>query len=111
MRNSEFNSTGAKSQQYAVDIRKIQSRLHSAKRRCTNPNSINLKSYSKVLFEFPSVIEGARAIYNRDGPIPEGMTLDRINPWLGYNVQNLRYATYATQAVNKRNPPPDYAED
>ncbi|MDB4770921.1 hypothetical protein OAG60_02475 [bacterium] len=36
------------------------------------------------------------------GPKPEGYTLDRINPYLGYTTGNLRWADATTQVVNQK---------
>lgn len=37
------------------------------------------------------------------GPVPEGLTLDRINPDGPYEPSNVRWATMKEQAANKRN--------
>lgn len=36
------------------------------------------------------------------GERPEGMTLDRIDPYGNYSKDNCRWATYKTQRANQR---------
>lgn len=45
---------------------------------------------------------GFECFYQDMGPRPEGLTLDRIDPRLGYEGSNCRWATWAQQGKNRR---------
>jgi hypothetical protein len=49
-----------------------------------------------------------RGIQTLIGSRPEGMTLDRINPWDGYYPWNVRWADRKTQNNNHRRNVPEY---
>lgn len=82
-------------------IAKIRARLAAAKHRCEHPTGKNA-AYRGVLFDFASPAEGARLLYSKYGPLPEGESLDRINPSGPYSLENLRYAGPTLQSVNRR---------
>jgi hypothetical protein len=86
------------------DIARIERRLRDAKRRCENPRPRDGTGYLSpaVTFDFESPAIGARQLFARLGPIPPGMSLDRRNPWLGYSLDNLRYADASTQRRNQK---------
>jgi hypothetical protein len=76
--------------------------------RTTNPNSPNWKSYGGD-HEHPVTVcdrwQGPNGFVNFKndlGERPDGTTLDRVNPFLGYWPSNCRYATPAEQAHNTR---------
>jgi hypothetical protein len=75
-------------------------RLAEARRRCEEPYGRN-SAYAGVQFEFASPAEGAAALLGKLGPIPDGMSLDRINPRGPYSLDNLRYATPTLQSLNR----------
>lgn len=77
----------------------------SAKQRCTNPNCIAYSNYGGrgVTFGFPTTRAFAEWVLDNLGerPSPEH-SLDRIDNNQGYCPGNLRWATHAEQARNKR---------
>lgn len=76
-----------------------------AKQRCVNPNSIGFSNYGGrgISFLFPSIRAFAEWVANNLGPKPsEKFSLDRIDNERGYEPGNLRWATRAEQARNKR---------
>jgi hypothetical protein len=78
----------------------IKRRLIDACRRCSQPHGRN-SAYAGVRFEFASPAEGAAALLCKLGPIPPGMSLDRIDPRGPYSLDNLRYATPTLQSLNR----------
>ena len=79
------------------EIAKLSRLLSGAKRRCSKE-----QAYRHVAFEFASPKEGALALYNKLGPLPDGMSLDRIDPRGPYSLDNLKYSTAREQARNTR---------
>lgn len=73
------------------------------KGRCTNPNN---KSYQRYGARGISVckewMDSFESFYEHVGPRPDGMTLDRIDTFKGYEPGNVRWATYKQQARNTR---------
>lgn len=90
---------------YTGDELRIASMLHGAKSRCTNSLAAAYKNYGGrgIEFGFASVREGVRWVMAYLGPRPsEQHSLDRIDNNRGYEPGNLRWATRAEQARNKR---------
>ena len=85
----------------AREIARICRLLEGANRRCQSATGRNA-AYADVSFEFSSPAEGARQLYEKPGPIPDGMSLDRIDPSGPYSLENLRYATPTLQSLNQR---------
>ena len=76
-----------------------------AKQRCVNPNGIAFSNYGGrgISFLFPSTRTFAEWVADNLGPKPsEKFSLDRIDNERGYEPGNLRWATWAEQARNKR---------
>lgn len=75
---------------------------HGVIQRCTNPNSKAYRYYGAKgitvcdrWLRFENFLEDM-------GSKPEGMTLDRINTYLGYYPENCRWATWEQQRHNRR---------
>ena len=85
----------------AAEIAKLRRLLQDAKRRCEHSSGQNA-AYANVNFEFVSPAEGARLLYEKLGPIPDGYSLDRIDPCGPYSLENLRYANPTLQSLNQR---------
>ncbi len=76
-----------------------------AKQRCTNPNSAQYADYGGrgIEFRFPTVRAFAEWVLLNIGPRPSAFhSLDRIDNMRHYEPGNLRWATRAEQARNKR---------
>jgi hypothetical protein len=75
----------------------------SMKRRCNDPKN---KSYARYGARGITVCkewnESFEAFSEYVSPKPEGLTLDRINTFKGYEPGNVRWATYKEQARNSR---------
>lgn len=72
--------------------------------RCNNPKNPNYQKYGAVGV---TVCERWKVFTNflEDmGERPDGMSLDRVDPHLGYSPENCRWATAITQARNRRKP-------
>jgi len=84
-------------------IEHIASRLRGAKARCgPKAKPEDRRHYRGVTFDFPSPAEGARQLHEKLGPLPEGYSLDRIDPRGPYSLGNLKYSTPREQALNTR---------
>jgi len=83
------------------DISTLRKRLAAAKHRCEHPIGHN-HTYAGVAFDFPSPAIGARLLLAKLGPIPPGKSLDRIDPFGPYSLDNLRYASPLLQILNRR---------
>lgn len=74
--------------------------------RCNNPRSASYKDYGgrgiSVHKRWQRSRTGFRNFCEDMGDRPEGMSLDRINVNGNYWPSNCRWATAATQALNKR---------
>ena len=77
----------------------------AVKQRCNNPNSLGYSNYGGrgIGFGFPSVRAFAEWVMDNLGAKPSTThSLDRIDNNRGYEPGNLRWATRAEQARNKR---------
>lgn len=74
------------------------------KDRCENPGSDSYKWYGGAgVSVYKEWSESFESFYKYIGAMPEkGMTLDRINPYKGYEPGNVRWATWDIQARNKK---------
>jgi hypothetical protein len=83
--------------------------FHEARRRCTDPTHDNYANYGGrgIKFRFQAIDELVAAI----GLRPEGRTLDRIDPEGHYEPANVRWATHAEQAQNRRNLKRAFSDD
>lgn len=69
--------------------------------RCENPNHSSYANYRGIRVCARWRLS-FRAFLMDMGPRPPGTSLDRINPELGYEPANCRWASNAVQASNKR---------
>lgn len=90
---------------YGTDnVRRLRRLLAGARQRCENPNNLAYQNYGGrgVRFGFTSVYDAVVYCLTELGPIPEGKSIDRIDNEAGYEPGNIRWATPAEQARNKR---------
>lgn len=73
------------------------------RRRCHEPSRADYKWYgARGIAVCPEWRESFSAFFRDVGPCPAGLTLDRIDPALGYQPGNCRWATPQAQANNRR---------
>lgn len=74
---------------------------HDAKQRCTNPKARRFCDYGARGIAF--CFESFNQFINHIGPKPKpGMSLERINNSLGYQIGNVKWASTVEQARNRR---------
>jgi hypothetical protein len=71
------------------------------KSRCTNPNNPRYNRYGGRGITICKRWEKFQNFYEDMGDVPEGRTLDRINNDGNYEPSNCRWATWATQYLNR----------
>ena len=87
------------------EIKRLAKALSHVKRRIHHPKLPNDACYAGVAYELPHPpMIAAKLLYERLGPLPLGMSLDRIDPHGNYALSNLRYATPKEQTANRRPP-------
>lgn len=90
---------------YGDNMKRVLYTLASAKQRCTNPKDISYGNYGGrgIVFKFPSVRAAAEWVLDNLGVRPSpAHSIDRVDNARGYEPGNLRWATRAEQARNKR---------
>jgi hypothetical protein len=91
--------------QYGIAFKNLLHLGAAVKQRCTNPNCIGFSNYGGrgIQFGFPSVRAFAEWVADNLGPKSSAdLSIDRIDNAKGYEPGNLRWATRAEQARNKR---------
>lgn len=78
--------------------------VRCARQRCVNPRTVGWENYGGrgIEFRFTGTREGTRWVLDNLGLPGPGLTLDRIDNNRHYEPGNLRWATRAQQARNKR---------
>ena len=101
-KHSSHKSISSFSIEYPAEIERIAKRLREAKRRCgPKARGSDRWHYRDVIFEFASPLDGAKRLFQKLGPLPLGMSLDRIDPAGPYSLENIRYATPDEQTANR----------
>lgn len=72
------------------------------KSRCNNPNNPSYSRYGGIGVSYDKRWETFEPFLEDMGDRPEGMSLDRINPFGNYGPSNCRWATWKEQANNQR---------
>jgi hypothetical protein len=70
--------------------------------RCNNPNNVGYRYYGQLGVTVCKRWDSFSAFMEDMGPRPEGLTLDRIDPFGNYEPNNCRWASRKVQAKNKR---------
>jgi hypothetical protein len=71
--------------------------------RCKNPNIPDYENYGAKGVTVCEKWDNSFEAFLADmGERPDGMTLDRINPFGNYEPDNCRWADYHTQRINRR---------
>lgn len=88
----------------AGNTRRLRRLLAGARQRCENPNNMAHPNYGGrgIKFGFASIYDAVVYCLTELGPIPVGKSIDRIDNEAGYEPGNIRWATPAEQARNKR---------
>ena len=85
------------------EINRLAQALSRVKRRVHHPKLPADSCYAGVAYRMPDPpMAGARALYEKLGPLPQGLSLDRIDPYGPYSIDNIRYATPKEQTENRR---------
>ena len=86
-----------------AEIKRLATALSHVKQRVNNPKLPNDACYAGVAYELPDPpMVAARLLCEALGPLPAGLSLDRINPNGNYALGNIRYATPKEQTANRR---------
>ena len=101
-RQSKYASLYSLYGQHTVD--RLRRTLAGARQRCDNPANLSYPNYGGrgITFGFSGIYEATVYCLSELGPVPEGMSIDRIDNERGYEPGNLRWATPLEQARNKR---------
>jgi hypothetical protein len=78
------------------DLQRLQRRFTQIKSRCGKH-----PAYRNIGFEFDCPRVAAVLCLAKFGPLPDGQTIDRIDPRGPYSLKNIRYADRLTQSVNR----------
>lgn len=94
---SERNTTHGRSHSRTYSI------WESMKKRCRDPKNTSYRYYGAIgITVCNRWVESFAAFFEDMGECPDSMSLDRVDPSIGYVKENCRWADVTTQANNRR---------
>lgn len=94
-------ATGERLKKHGMYKTRVYQIWAQMKRRCQTPSNGAYERYGKIGVDVCERWQTFENFYEDMGD-DNGLTLDRIDPFKGYEPANCRWATYKEQAVNKR---------
>lgn len=109
--SGDTNSCGCLRQEVASALKKSHGLAHESttydiwvlmRQRCSNPRASGFKYYGGRGVKVCRRWDSYQAFLSDMGERPDGLTLDRIDPFGDYEPNNCRWATWEQQQKNKR---------
>jgi hypothetical protein len=98
-----LQGTAVDPQARLAEIGRLARALSGAKQRINNPKMPGDACYAGIGYDLPEPpMLAATTLYEALGPLPDGKSLDRVDPNGNYALGNIRYATPAEQTANRR---------